>query len=93
MLLVAFRAEELHVLFLPRCNHIRWASLALHSPSKSVRVVHDQRQADSSAALAPLSRDYVQPLSLLVAPSFAQLMSGSGWMSLALTTLLNTEHR
>src|SRR5207248_1397437 len=41
MVLVACQAEELHVLFLPGCNHVRWASLALHFPSKSVRVMHD----------------------------------------------------
>src|ERR1043166_2271838 len=70
MLLVTFQAEELHGLFLPRSNHVRRASLALHSLTKSVRVVHDQRQTGSSAALAPLPLGRVQFLSLLVAPSF-----------------------
>jgi hypothetical protein len=69
MLLVAFQAEKLHLLLLPGCNHIRWATLALPSPSKSVRMMHDESQTGSSAALAPVVLGCVQRLSLLVAPS------------------------
>jgi hypothetical protein len=62
MLLVAFQAEELHLLFLPRCNYVRWASLALHSPSESVRMVHDEPQAGSSAPLTLLAFGCLQCL-------------------------------
>src|SRR5437660_4999495 len=67
MLLMAFQAEELHLLLLPGCNHVRWATLALHSPSKSMRMMHDESQTGSSAALALPAFGCVQPLSLLVA--------------------------
>ena len=70
MLLVAVQAKELHVLLLPGCNHVRWATLALRLSSESVRVVHDEPRTGPPTVLARLFLCCVQRLSLLVAAPF-----------------------
>ena len=78
MLLVAIQAEELDELLLPGCNHIRWATLALPSPSKSVRMVHHEPQTSLSALLALLAFGCLQCLPLLIAPSLSPTREWEG---------------